>query len=48
MPVLSLTAPGKGMSQKKLEKIMIMAKKLSVQVVTVSPPHITDKDTKWF
>jgi hypothetical protein len=36
------------MSKKKLEKIMIMAKKLSVQLVTVSPPHITDKDTKWF
>jgi sugar phosphate isomerase/epimerase len=48
MPVLSLTAPGKGMSKKKLEKIMIIAKKLSVQLVTLSPPHITDKDTKWF
>ena len=48
MPVLSLTAPWKGMSKKKLEKIMLMAKKLSVQIVTVSPPHITDKDTKWF
>lgn len=48
MPVISLTAPGKNMSKKKLEKIMLMAKKLSVQTVTVSPPHITDKDTKWF
>ena len=48
LPVLSLTAPGKNMSRKKLEKIIMIAKKLSVQVVTVSPPHITDKDTKWF
>jgi len=48
LPVLSLTAPGKWMSKKQLEKILIMAKKLSVQLVTVSPPHITDKDTKWF
>jgi len=48
IPVLSLTAPGKGMSQKKLEKIMMIAKKLSVQVVTFSPPHITDKESKWF
>lgn len=48
IPVLSLTAPWRWMSQKKLEKIMSMAKKLSVQVVTFSPPHITDKDTKWF
>ncbi len=48
LPVLSLTAPSKDMSSKKLEKIMIIAKKLSVQVVTFSPPHFTDKDTKWF
>lgn len=48
LPVLSLTAPSKWMSQKKLEKMMIIAKKLSTQVITFSPPHITDKDTKWF
>lgn len=36
------------MSKKKLEKIMTIAKKLQVQLVTVSPPHIMDKDTKWF
>ncbi len=48
LPVLSLTAPSKEMGKKKLEKIMLMAKKLSVQLVTVSPPHIMDKDTKWF
>jgi len=48
IPVLSLTAPGKWMSKEKLNKIIIMAKKLKVQMVTVSPPHITDKDTKWF
>jgi len=48
LPVISLTAPGKSMSRKKLEKIVLIAKKLSVQIITVSPPHITDKDTKWF
>ena len=48
LPVLSLTAPSKGMSQKKLEKIMLIAQKLEVQLVTFSPPHLTDKDTKWF
>lgn len=48
MPVISLTAPWKNMSKKQLDKIMLMAKKLSVQTITVSPPHITDKDTKWF
>jgi len=48
LPVLSITAPWKTMSKKKLDKIILMAKKLSVQLVTFSPPHITDKDTKWF
>lgn len=48
IPVISLTAPGKDMGQDKLQVIMHMAEKLSVQLVTFSPPHITDKDTKWF
>jgi len=48
LPVLSLTAPSKWMSREKLDKILVMAKKLSVQMITVSPPHITDRDTKWF
>jgi len=48
MPVLSITAPSKGMSQKKVDKIVSIAKKLDVQVITFSPPHITDKDPKWF
>lgn len=48
MPVLSLTAPWKGMSKEKFSKIIDMAGKLSVQLVTFSPPHITDRDTKWF
>ncbi len=48
IPVLSLTAPDKDMSRKKLEKIMQIAKRLNVQIVTFSPPHLRDKDTKWF
>ena len=47
-PVLSLTAPSKWMSKKKLEKILLIAKRLEVQIITVSPPHLTDKDTWWF
>ena len=47
-PVTSLTAPSKWMSKKKLEKILLIAKKLKVQIITVSPPHLTDKDTSWF
>lgn len=48
IPIVSLTAPWKDMSQKKLEKIMQIAEKLEVSLVTFSPPHLTDKDTKWF
>ena len=47
-PITSLTAPSKWMSKKKLEKILLIAKKLKVQIITVSPPHLTDKDTSWF
>lgn len=48
LPVISLTAPGKWMSTQKLDRIIHLAESLKVQVVTFSPPHITDKDTKWF
>jgi len=48
MPVLSITAPPKGMSQKKVDKIIDIAKKLGTQIVTFSPPHFTDKNTVWF
>lgn len=48
LPILSITAPSRGMSQKKFEKIVTMAKFLKVQSITFSPPHFRDKDTKWF
>ena len=48
LPVLSITAPSKGMSMKKVDKIVTIAKNLDVQVITFSPPHLTDKDPKWF
>ena len=48
IPVLSITAPSRGMSRKKLDKIITIAEKLSTQIVTFSPLHITDKDNKWF
>lgn len=48
MPVLSITAPSTWMDEKKIDKIMIIAKKLWVQNITFSPPHFSDRDTKWF
>lgn len=48
VPVLSITAPTKWMNQKKVGRIIDLAKALGTQVVTFSPPHITDKNTTWF
>lgn len=48
MPVLSITAPAKWMNQKKVDKIVKIATKLWVQVITFSPPHFTDKNTSRF
>ncbi len=48
IPVLSLTAPAKGLNKKKVDRIVSIATELGVQVITFSPPHITDKDTSWF
>lgn len=48
VPVLSITAPETGMSSEKLDKILIMAKTLESQLLSFSPPHFKDRDTKWF
>lgn len=48
MPILSITAPSKGMNIKLVDKIVQMALKLWTQVITFSPPHFTDKNTLWF
>ncbi|MDA9129254.1 hypothetical protein N9J72_02135 [Candidatus Gracilibacteria bacterium] len=48
LPIISLTAPSKGMSREKFDKIILIAETLKVQMITVSPPHLTDKDTGWF
>lgn len=45
---MSLTAPAKGLNKKKVDRIVSIATELGVQVITFSPPHITDKDTSWF
>ena len=48
VPVLSITAPSKWLNQKKVDRIVGIAKTLGTQVITFSPPHITDKNTSWF
>lgn len=48
MPVLSVTAPTRGINEKKVDKIVNIATKLWAQLITFSPPHFTDKKTTWF
>jgi hypothetical protein len=48
VPVLSITAPSRWVSERKVNMIVAMAKELWAQVITFSPPHITDKNPAWF
>jgi len=48
VPVLSITAPEKGVSEEFVDKIVELAEKLDTQVINFVPPHMTDKRTKWF
>jgi sugar phosphate isomerase/epimerase len=48
IPVVSVEAPPRGMNKKRVDEVVAIAKILWSQVVTFTPPHILDKDTKWF
>ncbi len=48
VPVLSITAPARGLTERKVNMIVSMAKELWTQVVTFSPPHISDKNSDRF
>lgn len=48
VPVVSITAPEKGVSEEMVDTIIQLAQKIWTQVITFSPPHITDKKNTWF
>ena len=48
VPVLSITAPEKAVTEAVIDTIVSLAKKLDTQVINFVPPHISDKKTKWF
>ncbi len=48
IPVIAITAPVKGMNEKAVDKIVNIATTTNAQVITFSPPHLMDKNTKWF
>lgn len=48
IPVVSVEAPPRGMNKKRVDEVMAIAKTLWSQVVTFTPPHILDRDIRWF
>lgn len=48
LPVLSITAPVKGMNEKEVDRVVSLAQKLDVQIITFHPPYFTDKKTTWY
>lgn len=43
VPVLSITAPDRGLSKSKIDQIVKIAEALKTQVINFYPPHISDK-----
>jgi len=48
VPVLSITAPNRGLNEKKVDLIVDIAKKVWAQNITFFPPYVTDKNTTWY
>lgn len=48
VPVYSITAPNKGLDEKKVDKVLKIATALGSQIVTFSPPHFSDSNTSWY
>lgn len=48
LPVLSITAPDKGLNTKKVDEIIKLALDIKAQNITFAPPNITDKDKDWY
>ncbi len=44
----SITVATRGMSEKKVDRIIQIATTLKTQLITFTPPHFTDKNTTWF
>jgi len=48
IPVLSITAPDRGLNKEKIDQIVKMAQVLNTQVLNFYPPHISDKNMSFF
>lgn len=48
IPILSITAPDRGLTKDKIDKIVKIAQLLNTQVINFYPPHISDKNFEFF
>jgi len=48
VPILSITAPNRGLNEKKVDMIVDIAKNVWAQNITFYPPYVTDKNTTWY
>ena len=48
IPVLSIKAPKRGISEKVVDKIVSIALKLQTQNITFTPPNYKDKNVSWY
>jgi len=48
LPILSVTAPDRGLSKEKMDKIVKIAQVLNSQILNFYPPHISDKNMDFF
>lgn len=48
IPILSITAPDRGLNKERMDKIVSLAQILNTQVLNFYPPHISDKNMEFF
>lgn len=48
IPILSITAPDRGLTKDKIDKIVKIAQILNTQIINFYPPHISDKNFEFF
>ena len=48
IPVLSIKAPKRGMTEKVVDRIISLALKIWAQNITFTPPHFRDKNVTWY
>ena len=46
--IISISAPSQKLNEEKVHELITLATELGAKIVTFSPPHISDKNVKWF